>query len=272
MTVTQPACPSILAGEALVRGALLRLPDFDAHLAVAITGRSPAATELAVHLLKAAVQDANPPLAGPDLPASVDVSPDKCCVIACVIARESFMLREVPQSCPAGRPTSSQPSTRRCAVLRPQILTKLASQSSGGAPLLALLDQARRGISAQQPVPPAGAPSITPGAEHLPVDALREEFTSASAAAHSSLPPFHCVPNVKVHGHGAEAARSGDTVLYCAICPQLTPCEVDCAAGPPPGEPPLPRPGSRQGPPPGVPPPVDPNEPAGLREQVRYPA
>jgi hypothetical protein len=65
------------AGEALVRGALLRLPDFDAHLAAAISGRSPAATELAVHLLKAAVQDANPPLAGPDLPASVDVSPDR---------------------------------------------------------------------------------------------------------------------------------------------------------------------------------------------------
>lgn len=62
------------AGEALVRGALLRLPDFDAHLAAAISGRSPAATELAVHLLKAAVQDAKPPLAGPDLPASVDVS------------------------------------------------------------------------------------------------------------------------------------------------------------------------------------------------------
>ena len=57
-----------------MRGALLRLPDFDAHLAAAISGRSPAATELAVHLLKAAVQDANPPLAGPDLPASVDVS------------------------------------------------------------------------------------------------------------------------------------------------------------------------------------------------------
>lgn len=61
-------------GEALVRGALLRLPDLDAHLAAAIAGRSPGATELAVHLLKAAVQDANPPLAGADLPASVDVS------------------------------------------------------------------------------------------------------------------------------------------------------------------------------------------------------
>ena len=67
--------PFCCTGEALVRGALLRLPDFDAHLAAAISGRSPAATELAVHLLKAAVQDANPPLAGPDLPASVDVSP-----------------------------------------------------------------------------------------------------------------------------------------------------------------------------------------------------
>jgi hypothetical protein len=41
--------------------------------------------------------------------------------------------------------------------MRPQILTKLASQSSGGAPLLALLDQARRGASAQQPAPSTGA-------------------------------------------------------------------------------------------------------------------
>lgn len=57
-----------------MRGALLRLPDLDAHLAAAIAGRSPGATELAVHLLKAAVQDADPPLAGSDLPASVDVS------------------------------------------------------------------------------------------------------------------------------------------------------------------------------------------------------
>lgn len=37
-----------------------------------------------------------------------------------------------------------------------QILTKLASQSSGGAPLLALLEQARRGIGAQQNAAPSG--------------------------------------------------------------------------------------------------------------------
>ncbi len=56
-----------------MRGALLRLPDTDAHLAGAIGMRSPGATELAVHLLRAAAQDANPPLAGADLPSSIDV-------------------------------------------------------------------------------------------------------------------------------------------------------------------------------------------------------
>ena len=43
-------------GEALVRGGLLRLGEVDAHLAPGIAARSPGPIELAVHLLKVAVQ------------------------------------------------------------------------------------------------------------------------------------------------------------------------------------------------------------------------
>lgn len=62
---------SYAAGEYLVRERLLLLPEVDAHFAAAITtNQAGGATELAVHLLKAAAQDPQPPLTGLDLSAT----------------------------------------------------------------------------------------------------------------------------------------------------------------------------------------------------------
>ena len=62
---------SYSAGEYLVRERLLLLPEVDAHFAAAITAnQAGGATELAVHLLKAAAQDPQPPLTGLDLSAT----------------------------------------------------------------------------------------------------------------------------------------------------------------------------------------------------------
>lgn len=80
-------------------------------------------------------------------------------VSVCTLVTDwEFMPPEVVYcSAPEPRTVLSETSAMMMSSFRLlQILTKLASQSSGGAPLLALLEQARRGISAQQPAAPAG--------------------------------------------------------------------------------------------------------------------
>ena len=146
--------------------------------------------------------------------------------------------------------------------MRPQILTKLASQSSGGAPLLALLDQARRGTSAQQPAPSSGAPC------RWCLAGTRQPVLWSCAPLHG--PQQLHIPAVPLPANATLLRQLAVKMSRCILWTPFLIHPCTDAAGPPPGEAPsLPRPGSRQGPPPGVPPPsADPNEPAGLREQV----
>lgn len=88
----------VLAGEALLREGLLGALQLDAHLASAIaTNHAGGGTELAVHLLRAAAQEANPPLPATSLAATSQVRGlcdpcDPCDSCDIRVAREEDLL------------------------------------------------------------------------------------------------------------------------------------------------------------------------------------
>lgn len=214
---------SYAAGEYLVRERLLLLPEVDAHFAAAITtNQAGGATELAVHLLKAAAQDPQPPLTGLDLSATSEAclgspyhpalqqllsDPRRACVVPSCTAAVVLNCDTI---------SSAQHSRTTCRDLRlqsrtgsshplacsagVQVLAKLAQHTSGGAPLLALLEAARAvapPAQTDQPQPPQrmdvprSAP--TPASDPNEPAGLREQVGLPLLPQHSANRFLHLV-------------------------------------------------------------------------------